>query len=300
MGYVASKIDRFGLLYEGQVSVERVYTPDVHTETSISPRQVQEIDEDPEGATIFSAFESTWELSAFDLDGVDQAETWMTAHSPVTGVAVLEDAFVIWDEPTPIVSKDTLTPGEAALVRGDYVMRRAVGDRTDHGVYLTRNALLPLAPENADGELAGGWADLDRRGVPDGYTEVDLTSTRFSSGVYEAYGDTAVAGGDLQVDLDFPVEGAEVTLSVDVLQLHDDGDTRVTLTTLDENGAFLTTERTRVTSTGRASVSITTDPGTHFLRVEPLDLNSVTAQNAKAQIKDPCLRVDGGTAYVPK
>jgi len=300
MGKVVSKINRFGLINDASSPEERVYTPDVHAETSISPRQVQEVDEDPEGATIFSAFESTWELSAFDIEGVDQAETWMTEHTPVKGVAVLEDAFVIWDEPTRIVSKDTLTPGEAALVRGDYVMRRAVGDRTDHGVYLTRNALLPLAPENANGELAGGWADTDGDGTPDGYTEADLTSTSFSSGVYEAYGDIAPAGGDLQVDLDFPVEGAEVTLSVDVVQLHDDGDTRITLTTLDKNGAFLTIERTTVTSPGRASVSITTDPDTHYLRVQPLDLNFVTAQNAKAKIKDPCLRVDGGTAYVPK
>jgi len=282
------------------VNTERVFVRDVSPETSIDPRQVMEVNEDPDGATVFSAFESTWELSAFDLEGQDVAEGWMTAHEPVQGVAVLEGAFVIWDEPTRIVQRDALSPGEAALVRADYVMRRALGGRTSHGVYLTRNALFPLAPVDGNGELAGGWADVDRDDVPDGYTEDDLQSGAFSNGVYEAFGDTATGTGELPTDLVFPVEGATVTLSVDVTQLHDDGDTRISLITLDSNKAFLSTQRATVTSTGRSSVTITTDPGTHYLRVQPLDLNGVTAQNAKAKVKDPCLRVDGSDQYVPK
>jgi len=282
------------------VNTERVFVRDVSPETSIDPRQVMEVNEDPDGATVFSAFESMWELSAYDLDGRETAEGWMTAHQTVKGVATLQDAFLVWDEPTRIVQSDSLPVGEAALVRADYVMRRALGDRTGHGVYLTRNLLLPLAPVDSNGELAGGWADVDRDDTPDGYTESDLSQTAFSNGVYEAFGDTATGGGNLYADRPFPVGGATVTLSVDVTQLHGDGSTRISLITLDQNKAFLSTERTTVTSPGRSFVTITTDPGTHYLRVQPLDLNSVTALNAKAKIKDPCVRIDGSDQYVPK
>jgi len=144
MSYVSSVLHRFGLLNDSASPSERVFVRDVSEETSVSPRQVPDRDADSEGQTIFSSFNSTWELSAFDLAGLPTAEGWMTAQEEVQGVAVLEDAVIQWTEPSRIVPTDTLSPGEAALVRADYVMRRDAGDKASHGVYLTRNALAPV------------------------------------------------------------------------------------------------------------------------------------------------------------
>jgi len=145
MSGVVSKLNRFGLLNDTPSPSERVFVEDVHSETTADVRQVPDRDTDPDGATIFSSFQSTFALSAADIEGLAQAETWMASRTPVKAVLALEDAFVQWDEPSRIVASDTLTPGEAALVRADYAMTRDAGDQSTHGVYLTRNALAPLS-----------------------------------------------------------------------------------------------------------------------------------------------------------
>ena len=144
MSAVVAKLNRFGLLNDAPSPSERVYVRDVHSETTADIRQVPDRDTDTDGATIFSSFRSTFELSAADIAGLPQAETWMASRTPVKAVLALEDAFVQWVEPTRIVATDTLTPGEAALVRADYVMTRDAGNQSSHGVYLTRNALAPV------------------------------------------------------------------------------------------------------------------------------------------------------------
>ena len=144
MSAVVGKLDRFGLLNDSPSPSERVYVRDVHSETTADVRQVPDRDTDTDGAIIFSSFRSTFELSAADIAGLPQAETWMASRTPVKAVLALKGAFVQWVEPTRIVATDTLTPGEAALVRADYVMTRDAGNQSSHGVYLTRNALAPL------------------------------------------------------------------------------------------------------------------------------------------------------------
>ena len=146
---VSSKLKRFGLLHEGASPPERVFVKDVHSDTSITPRQVPDRDTDPDGATYFSSFNSTFSLAAADIEGVGPASGWMADHVKVKALAVLEGAFVQWYELSRIVARDSLSPGEAALVTAEYAMRRDAGgtgptsDNTAHGVYLTRNALLP-------------------------------------------------------------------------------------------------------------------------------------------------------------
>jgi hypothetical protein len=183
-------------------------------------------------------------------------------------------------------------------------MRRALGGRTDHGVYLTRNLLLPLAPVNSGGQLAGGWADTGGDPAPDGYAEtnIDQTSTDFSNRVYEAFVNTGSGGeGSLHAAVPFPVDGARVTLSVQVDQVHGDGSQEVRIEALaDDKSTVQASASTAVSSAGRKSVALTTPADTFFLKVYPARVTGVTAKNTKLQVSDPCLRRGGATAYVAK
>lgn len=151
MASVVSKLNRFGLINTSPSPAERVFVSDVSTETSVEPQQVLEVDEDPDGGTYFTGFESTFELSANDLDSFSTAETWMTGYTQVKALVVLEEAVVQWTTPTRIRSMQALSPSESAFVKAEYMMRHAGGDESQHGVYLTRNALRPYSTSGAFG-----------------------------------------------------------------------------------------------------------------------------------------------------
>lgn len=301
MAFVGA-LHKFGLINDAPSPSERVFVTEVSDESEAAVRQVPDRETDPNGETVFSSFESSIGFSSLDLGGQSQAETWMNSRTAVKAVGLLREAFVQWYEPARIQPITQYTVTEAALIKAEYSMTRDAGDLESHGVYLARNGLYHLAPLDANGQLAGGWADADSDNSPDGYTETALTGTAWNTGVYEGFVDTGAGTGSLNATLPFPVDGAKVTLSVQIDQVHDDGNQAVRIEALDETKSSITggVSDVTVSTTGRKSATLTTPEGTHFLKVYPVRVTSATANTAKFQIQDPCLRRGTATAYVAK
>lgn len=141
--YLSTPLQRFGLLNEAPATPQRAFVKEASDESSAEIRQVPDRNTDTEGETVFSSFRSVVELSAYDIGDLEVVEKWMTAKEPVTLVATTPDVIIQWTAPTRITARPVLTPEEAALVEAEYAMTRDAGDKDTHGVYLTRNALLP-------------------------------------------------------------------------------------------------------------------------------------------------------------
>lgn len=294
--YVSSKLKSFGLIDVNASPTTRVETQALTTEGDISIMEVPDRVTDPDGATVFSSFRSMIGVNSADINNFSQADTWLSGHTAVQAVGVTPDAFIQWYDDTRIVPTEEFNISESDLVRAQYALVRDAGDLATHGVYVTRNGLLDLAPEN------GGWADTDGDNTPDGYTETALNSTDFTSNVYSAFVDTGTGTGSINATIPFPLDDREVTLSIQVDQLHDDGNNAVRIEALDDAGSVITGGVSNVTftTTGRKSATLTTPDGTHQLKVYPIRVTSVTANNSKFQIQDPCLRTRDQTVYVPR
>lgn len=295
MGYVSSKLKAFGLIDDDASPSVRIETQTLVDEGDMSIMQVPDRDQDPDGATIFSSFRSTLGVNSADVSNFSQANTWLSGRTRVQAVGVTPDAFIQWYNQSRIMPTENLTISEAALIRANYAMVRDAGDLGSHGVYATRNGLLHLAPEN------GGWAD-GGSGTPKGYTETDLTGTAWNSGVYEGFVDTGSGTGSLNATIPFPLDDQQVALSVQVDQVHDDGNQAIRIEALDESQSTITGGISDVTysSTGRKNATLTTPDGTYYLKVYPVRVTSVTANTTKFQIQDPCLRTRDQTAYVTR
>lgn len=303
MATVSTKLIRFGLIEDSASPANRVFVDDPSSEATMSVRNVPERDTDPDGAPYFVGFRSESGLSAVDVGGLSQADTWLTGQTAVKMVAVTPDAFVQWINASRIRPVQQLPVSEARLIRADYGMVQDGGDLSSHDVYLTRNGLYHLAPTDSNGQLAGGWADTDSNNTPDGYTETNLTGGSFSSGTYAANVDTANGSdGSLNVTIPFPVDNEKVTLSAQVNTLHDDGTNAIRIEALDASKNTLSggTSDTSFSSTGRKHADLTTPSGTYYLKCYPIRVTGASSETTKFDIQDPCLRVDGGTSYLQK
>lgn len=303
MAFVIDKLNKFGLIDDSVSPATRVYSADVTSEASAAIRTTPERETDPDGAAFFHGFRSEVGFDSVDLDDFSQGETWITGQTPVKMVSVHEDAFIQWVDATRIQNNRQHNIGESSLVRDQYVMVKDGGDLSSHDVYLTRNGLYHLAPVDSNGNLAGGWADTDSNNAPDGYTETNLTGGAFSGGTYAANVNTGGGSdGSLNVTIPFPIDNEEVTLSVEVNTLHDDGTNAIRIEALDASKNVLTngTSDTSFSSTGRKHADLTTPSGTYFLKCYPIRVTGATAETTKFDIQDPCLRVDGGTSYLQK
>jgi len=147
--YLSTPLQRFGLLNEVPATPQRAFVEEASDESSAEIRQVPDRNTDTEGETVFSSFRSVVELSAYDIGGLPTVEQWMADRQPVQLVATTPDVIIQWTEPTRITARPVLTPEEAALVEAEYAMTRNAGDLGSHGVYLTRNALVPYGVSGA-------------------------------------------------------------------------------------------------------------------------------------------------------
>jgi len=147
--YLSTPLQRFGLLNEAPATPQRAFVKEASDESSAEIRQVPDRNTDTEGETVFSSFRSVVELSAYDIGDLPTVDQWMVDRQPVKLVATTPDVVIQWTEPTRITARPVLTPEEAALVEAEYAMTRDAGDKDTHGVYLTRNALLPYGVSGA-------------------------------------------------------------------------------------------------------------------------------------------------------
>jgi hypothetical protein len=284
-----------------------------HEDTSVIVRELlQSEGNDTRGYPWFAGYQSEVEWMQPDLSDVSQMETWMREDTPVQFVAVGPEKIVQWYEPrVPKTFQSVNTSaGNVDPLHGRLTLDG--GDGTDgsgnivgfpngsHRIYASRNALYPLAYDAGNSLI-----DTDNDGVPDGYNYTDraLKSEAVNSGVYEAFVDTSVATvGERGANVLLPIEGVEVTLSVEVTQLHDGGTTFIRVEALDSAGNIIsnTFDTTNATTTGRISASVTTPPGTYEVRAVILGVELAATETSKAKVTKPALRVDGGTSYVTR
>jgi len=296
-------LQAFGLIDDSVSPAPRVFSGDPTGDAEADVRQpIDGGPTTPEDEPYFVGFESSVGFASADVADLPQGETFMTGQTPVKLVGLAGDFFVVFHRGTRVMTPERLDITQPSLAQADYAMRRSGGGRGDHGAIISRNLLTYLQEEGANGQLAGGWADADTDNTPDGYTETNLNSTAWNSGVYEGFVDTGSGTGSLNVTVPFPVDGAEVTVSVQADQVHGDGDQAIRIEALDETESVITGGVSDVTysSTGRTSATLTTPDGTHYLKVYPVRVTNVTANNTKFQIQDPCLRPGTADTYVPR
>lgn len=302
MASFVCKLQTFGLIDDAASPATRVEVADVSSEVEATIRDVPERNTDPDGATVFAGFQSEIMLRGLDVGDFPQADTWLSGRTKVKAIGVTYDGFIQFYNAARMRPTKNFDPSQAELMRSEYQMMQDGGDLESHDVYITRNGLYHLAPIDSNGDLAGGWADTDSNGTPDGYTETNLNSAAFTSNVYEAYVDTGAGTGSLNVTIPFPADQEEVTLSVDVNQVHDDGNQAVRIEALDASQSTITGGISDVTfsTTGRKSATLTTPDDTHYLKLYPLRVTSVSANTTKAKIENPCLRTRSQTSFVEK
>jgi len=291
-------ISKFGIINETPSPSVRAFQADVESGdiTEASFREGMSNDEDPEGVPYIGGMASEIAFGGLDQSPKSQAETWSFNQTPVQMVAVTPDLFIQWYSAQRLLTDQSIDVTQVNLEAGMYMMTREGGDHTSHNVYVSRNGLLYLAP------TSGGWDDSDSSGVADGYTTADLNGTAFSSAVQEFYVDTGDGSGSLYVDVPFPVDNVEVTLSAEHTQIHDDGDQAIRIEALDGSKSLIGSNFSDVgvSSTGRKHADLTTPSGTYYLRCYPARVTSVSANTSKAKVKNPALRVDGSSTYVAR
>jgi len=281
-----------------------------HEDTTVRVRDMLEPQSaDTRGDDYFVGYESEVNWMEPDLSSVQQMETWMTTPTDVQFVATGPQTIIQWYEPSRVRTRQTTNTnvGEVDPLHG--LMRYGGGSGTNasgtivgypngsHRIYASRNALYPLAYDTGV-----SIADVDGNNAPDGYTYTAgaLSNEAVSSGTYEANGPTDGSTAERGVDLLMPIEGLTWTLSVDMQQLHDNGDTAIYLAALDDTGSALTSSEQIASTTGRISTEITTPAGTYEVRAVILRIKNANAQSAPAKVTEPALRVDGGTSYVTR
>jgi len=286
-----------------------------HEETQADVREMLGSESsDTRGDDYFTGYESILRWREPDLSSVSQLATWMTDRTRVQMVAVGPQKILQWYEPHYIRTSQTTNTSVGDVDPLNAEMRYAGGDGTDgsgnivgypngsHRIYASRNALYPLAYDTGQ-----GLVDTDGNDIPDGYTFTvgSFSGQSMIAGLYQTFGPTDGSIARRGTDLIMPIASQTWTLSVQVDQLHDDGDTFIELFVLSASGVQVASNRTTVSTTGRASVSITTpDAGGSFppytLRPVIAGIENASANNAKLRIREPALRVDGGTSYVTR
>jgi len=282
-----------------------------HEETQADVREMLGSESsDTRGDDYFAGYESVVRWREPDLSSVSQLATWMADRTRVQMVAVGPQKILQWYEPHYIRTSQTTNTNVGDVDPLNAEMRYGGGDGTDgdgnivgypngsHRIYVSRNALHPLA---YDAEYS--LIDTDNDGIPDGYSNSaalgGLQDPDVINGVFEAFGNTAFQAA-LRGKVVMPIPNLTWTLSVEVLQLHDDGDTIIGIVENDTTQAEVQRQEQIVTSTGRVSVSLTTGADTYSVIGIIAKTTNVNAQNTKVKVTKPALRVDGGTSYVTR
>ena len=272
--------------------------PRLHEDTTFNDLLTADGDDEDLLGTPFDVIRrSDVEFHTPEMAGASQLQTWADDDTPIEMVAVGPAQVLQWYNATRL----STNPSEEAAA-GPTETARLHLRRTDspdgHGVYWSRNALFY---NNWNEE--GGFVDSNSDGVPDGYTYASgsLSGEAVSGGVYEAFGPTDGSTAERGDEVLMPLPRAQTwTLSVEVTQLHGDGQTFIALEAVDAGGSVVASQETEATSTGRITAEITAPDATYELRAIVLRVKNASAQNQKAKVTEPALRVDGGTSYVTR
>jgi len=272
--------------------------PRLHEDTTFNDLLTADGDDSDLLGTPFHVIRrSDVEFHTPEMAGASQLQTWADNDTPIQMVAVGPAQILQWHNKKRLQTN----PSEAAAA-GPAETARLHLQSTDapdsHHVYWSRNALFY---NNWNQEV--GFLDIDSDSIPDGYTYSSgaLSGEAVNGGVYEAHGPTDGTTAERGDELLMPLPNAQTwTLSVEVTQLHADGDTAIALLALDSTGSVVASQETVASSTGRISAEITAPDTTYELRAVVLRVKNASSQTSKAKVKEPALRVDGATSYVTR
>lgn len=246
---------------------------------------------DPTGGAYFGGDRSVLEWTFFDPDGTlyEQLRQWYEDETRISFVAEGLSRNVQWYERDRIDQcRRVDIQGSISEGRADGVYVRIV--RTGHGSHDIHS--------NVNIVSHIGWADEDGDGVADGYSS-DGDSLNFTNGVQALTesGSGLTVDGAISRRIPFPIAGATLLGSAEMIQLHGDGDNFIFLQVRDFSINSLLDASRLYNESGRRSVEAMTPPNTFYLDLVPLRLQQVDAQGT-AKIKDPALRTDDSDEYI--
>lgn len=232
------------------------------------------------------------------VDDGTAAETlrlWMNTGVRVSLVAIGLAKCIQWYErdhftvyPIPLQGAAT---GRADLFRFDI-------NRQGHGRHNIHNRQNLLSHVGTFG--TGGWSDTTANNLVDGYNSTSGPTYAFASGVQSTTHDAADHGP--YVDIVLPVRLASLSLVYfsEVTALHAQvSNATVRVDQRNFAGTQVATKETSPGATGRTTVTFTPDADLYTLRLWPGQTPGGISVSGTVSCKDPGLRVDGGTAYVP-
>lgn len=253
--------------------------------------------ESPTGGTVAVGDFSELEVEFSDVGNKSQLETWQTGDTPISFVAAGEQAAIQWYE-TDVITELEEVPNFSEHGNVNRLRVRMV--REGHGIHdIHKNTNLLRAANHQVGStfLNDSWQDSDGDNVADGYSSTSASNESFSGN--EQSFDTNASGNtcDVRVEIELPVSQIDITLSSNLTQLHSSEDDRIAIVTKDFSGSQLSVPATKVSSTGRKSLTHTTDSSIYSVQLRTHQVLSPTSTET-VKHKLPALRLDGGTTHV--
>ena len=264
------------LAEDGEFYTRAIEDPDDQTATGEAP---------------YAGDESYCELMIFDMSLLPQLKAWKENDVRVSMVAAGVQQNIQWYERDLLYKVKPVYP--VAAGRRNHI--NVVMQRTGHGahdIYGNVNLLAHL-----------GWADEDNDDLADGYELQDgMSAKNFGTdgnGNEDVQSvETGEKFAEMYAPLIFPVSNLRLTLSVEITQLHNDGEQQLAIQQLDYNGGNTTIKDGPYTSKGRKSLEVDIDSFAYTL------LNFILATGGAVGSLDdihgryPAIRVDGSDQYV--
>ena len=265
------------LAEDGEFYTRAIEDPDDQTSTGESP---------------YAGDESYCELMVFDMSLLPQLKAWQENDTRISMVAAGVQQNIQWYE-RDLVNVKPVYPVAAGRRNHINVIMQREGHGA-HDIHGNVNLLSHL------GTTADPWTDADGNGFPDGWENrySPWDNTFFGSDTFEGHAPTNGAKTAVNINLTFPVAGVSVTLSSKITKIHDDGLQRLRILDKDYSGSNLSIHDNNLSSTGPKTIGIETGDNSYSMIVHPLMVQDATAQNTKAGVKEPSLRVDGSDKFV--
>jgi hypothetical protein len=249
-------------------------------------------DQTPTGESPYAGDESYCELMVFDMSLLPQLKAWQESDTRISMVAAGVQQNIQWYE-RDLVNVKPVYPLAAGRRNHINVVMERIGHGA-HDIYGHVNLLAHL------GTTADPWVDEDGDGSAEGYGVYSATNLQFSSNTQQF--DTLSDGSDLIIqvneNLQFPIEGQEVTFSAEHTSVHPSETNNIYLRQDSFGFSTLHSKENSFISTGRHLLQLKTKSNMfYFSIIRPMYVLQSNSEET-VKLKFPVLRVDGSEKYV--
>ena len=161
--------------------------------------------EDAKGGTVYAGDDSAISLTAFDLSGFAQLETWMNNETPVRMAIEGVEDHILWEESVPLAVKKNYGSAPGQVNSLSVTLKKKGGT---HAIYSLKNLLLAAIggafpkDDDSDGKV-DGLTFTTGSGTDPTYSIVSSLYQRISSN------GTAIVTG--KASIVFPISGVNLT-----------------------------------------------------------------------------------------